>query len=104
MTKLRFLLLTLLASSPAASFAQPVDPSLYAGIRWRLIGPFRGGKATMVSGVPGNPALYYMGTAGSRGVEKGGGGAGGACRRGAVRPTGLCALRGCPSPPPPPLV
>ncbi|HEV1286402.1 MAG TPA: hypothetical protein VNU44_13870, partial [Bryobacteraceae bacterium] len=45
--------------------AQQVDPDLYAGLRWRLIGPFRGGKSTMVSGVPGNPAIYYMATAGS---------------------------------------
>src|SRR5580693_2318221 len=50
---------------PAALLAQQVDPSLYAGIKWRQIGPFRGGKATMASGVPGNPAIYYFGTAGS---------------------------------------
>ena len=58
----RVLLLVLLAG---ASFAQPVDTDLYAGLKWRLIGPFRGGKSTMVSGVPGNPAVYYMATAGS---------------------------------------
>jgi hypothetical protein len=34
-------------------------------MRWRLIGPFRGGKATMASGVPGNPRIFYFGTAGS---------------------------------------
>ena len=32
-------------------------------MKWRLIGPFRGGKATMASGVPGNPALVYVATA-----------------------------------------
>ena len=58
----RVLLLALLAG---ASCAQTVDPDLYAGLKWRLIGPFRGGKSTMVSGVPGNPAIYYMATAGS---------------------------------------
>jgi photosystem II stability/assembly factor-like uncharacterized protein len=62
MTKLHVLLLAVLASAPAALWAQSVDPQLYAGIRWRLVGPFRGGKVTMVSGVPGNPAVYYMGT------------------------------------------
>ena len=51
MTKYRFLLLALLASAAAESLAQSVDPDLYAGVQWRLIGPFRGGKATMVSGV-----------------------------------------------------
>jgi photosystem II stability/assembly factor-like uncharacterized protein len=34
-------------------------------MKWRLLGPFRGGKSTMVAGIPGNPAVYYMATAGS---------------------------------------
>src|SRR5580658_4008400 len=55
----------LLLAVSAVSFAQSVDPGLYAGMRWRLLGPFRGGKSAMVSGVPGNPAIYYMATAGS---------------------------------------
>lgn len=55
----------LVLAAHAAAFAQPVDPNLYAGMKWRLIGPFRGGKSTMVSGIPGNPAVYYMATAGS---------------------------------------
>lgn len=58
----QFLLLTFLAGSV---LAQNVDPNLYAGLRWRLLGPFRGGKATMSAGVPGNPAVYYFATAGS---------------------------------------
>lgn len=40
------------------------DQSLYAGIQWRSIGPYRGGRAGTVSGVIGNDNLYYMGTAG----------------------------------------
>ena len=39
-------------------------PSLYAGMQWRQIGPFRAGRVTGVTGVPGQPAIYYMGTAG----------------------------------------
>src|SRR5580698_5926800 len=61
----RFHRFLILAACASATWAQPVDPNLYAGLKWRLIGPFRGGKATMVSGVPGNPAIYYMATAGS---------------------------------------
>ena len=38
--------------------------SLYNGIQWRLVGPFRGGRAGTVAGVSQNPDLYYMGTAG----------------------------------------
>ena len=38
--------------------------SLYNSMQWRLVGPFRGGRAGTASGVLGNPNLYYMGTAG----------------------------------------
>jgi photosystem II stability/assembly factor-like uncharacterized protein len=41
-----------------------VDPSLYSGMRWRLVGPFRGGRVTAVTGVPGEPRLFYMGATG----------------------------------------
>ena len=44
--------------------AAQVSPSLYAGMRWRQVGPFRGGRVTAVAGVPGDAATYYMGTAG----------------------------------------
>lgn len=62
--KLAFLLSTWITAA-ALLTAQGVDPHLYAGLQWRLIGPFRGGKASMTSGVPGNPAVYYFATAGS---------------------------------------
>lgn len=48
----------------AALCAQPFDEHLFNGLRWREIGPFRGGRAMVVAGVPGNPAIYYMGTPG----------------------------------------
>jgi len=40
------------------------DQSLYEGIRWRELGPFRGGRSCTVTGVRGNPNLYYFGTVG----------------------------------------
>ncbi|MBT8204148.1 MAG: glycosyl hydrolase [Eudoraea sp.] len=40
------------------------DETLYEGMSWRQLGPFRGGRAGTVSGVLNNPNLYYMGTAG----------------------------------------
>jgi photosystem II stability/assembly factor-like uncharacterized protein len=43
---------------------QQYDPSLYSGMQWRQIGPFRAGRVTGVTGVPGQPAIYYVGTAG----------------------------------------
>ncbi len=56
---------SLVLALAAPLLAQSVDPNLYGGLKWRLIGPFRAGKSTMASGVPGNPAIYYFGTAGS---------------------------------------
>ncbi|MGE5412918.1 MAG: WD40/YVTN/BNR-like repeat-containing protein, partial [Syntrophomonadaceae bacterium] len=43
--------------------AQAFDAKLYGDLRWRLIGPFRGGWATCATGVPGDPATYYFGAA-----------------------------------------
>ncbi|MCB0372614.1 MAG: glycosyl hydrolase [Muricauda sp.] len=40
------------------------DSSLYNGMEWRMVGPHRGGRAGTVTGVPNDPNLYYMGTAG----------------------------------------
>jgi photosystem II stability/assembly factor-like uncharacterized protein len=39
----------------------PYDPSLYAGLRWRMLGPFRGGRTDAVTGVPGRPYEFYFG-------------------------------------------
>jgi photosystem II stability/assembly factor-like uncharacterized protein len=44
--------------------AQPVDPALFAGLRWRLVGPFRGGRTLTATGVPGQPNLFYFGAVG----------------------------------------
>jgi len=46
------------------ALAQPVDPSMYSGLRWRMIGPFRGGRSIAVSGVEGQPNLFYFGSVG----------------------------------------
>jgi photosystem II stability/assembly factor-like uncharacterized protein len=48
------------SSAPTLSF----DQSLYAGMRWRELGPFRGGRSSTITGVRGNPNLYYFGTVG----------------------------------------
>ena len=46
------------------SFAQDVPPSLYSGLHWRFIGPFRGGRSNAVTGVPGQPDTFYFGSVG----------------------------------------
>lgn len=45
------------------SAAPRVDPSLYSGLRWRNIGPFRGGRVNAVAGVPGT-SIFYFGSVG----------------------------------------
>ncbi len=52
------LLLLLLAAS---AIAQSVLPELVNGLKWRLIGPFRGGRAVAVAGVPGDSTTFYFG-------------------------------------------
>ena len=41
--------------------AQTIPPSAYGALRWRLIGPHRGGRVLAVAGVPGDPATFYFG-------------------------------------------
>jgi photosystem II stability/assembly factor-like uncharacterized protein len=44
--------------------AQPVSPDLFGGLKWRMIGPFRGGRVVAVAGVPGDGATFYFGSVG----------------------------------------
>jgi photosystem II stability/assembly factor-like uncharacterized protein len=41
--------------------AQQYPPSMYQEMRWRMIGPFRGGRTRAVSGVPTQPNVFYFG-------------------------------------------
>ncbi len=50
----------LLAALAPLVAAQPFDPARFAEMRWRMIGPFRGGRTVAVSGVPGQPNVFYM--------------------------------------------
>jgi photosystem II stability/assembly factor-like uncharacterized protein len=66
---------------PSSAFAQraplaarsaalsTVDPALFKGLRYRMVGPNRGGRVTAVAGVASEPATFYMGVA-SGGVWK----------------------------------
>jgi photosystem II stability/assembly factor-like uncharacterized protein len=40
------------------------DSARFNGLSWRSVGPWRGGRATTVAGVPGKPMVYYMGATG----------------------------------------
>ena len=47
--------------SPVVRAQAPYDPSLYSGLSWRMLGPFRGGRVDAVSGVTGRPNEFYFG-------------------------------------------
>src|SRR6266851_5748169 len=40
--------------------AQQYDQKLFGEMRWRCIGPFRGGRTVAISGVPHRPNVFYM--------------------------------------------
>ena len=46
-----------------ACAAQPVAPEMLNGLKWRLIGPHRGGRALSATGIPGT-SQYYFGSVG----------------------------------------
>ena len=40
---------------------QTLSKDSLAGMKWRLVGPFRGGRVEAVTGIPGNPYVFYFG-------------------------------------------
>ena len=65
---LTVMLLALMAgaySQPSGKEANPAAPATYfQPLKWRSIGPFRGGRSVTACGVIGDPLTYYMGTTG----------------------------------------
>ena len=57
------------AAAPATPPTPLEQPAAFAGLKYRLVGPFDGGRASRASGVAGDPTVYYMATA-SGGVWK----------------------------------
>jgi len=51
------------------SAQQAIDPKAYEGMKWRLVGPFRGGRVLAVTGIASQPNTYYFGAV-SGGVWK----------------------------------
>jgi photosystem II stability/assembly factor-like uncharacterized protein len=58
----RCCVVTFLFLIAALSIAQSVPPELVNGLKWRLIGPFRGGRVVAVAGVPGDSTTFYFGS------------------------------------------
>ena len=57
----QFLCLIIVALIPCVTPAQQLDPKLYQSMRWRCIGPHRGGRTVGAAGVPGQPNVFYIG-------------------------------------------
>lgn len=43
------------------ALAQPFDPSYASALKWRMIGPYRGGRTVGAVGVPQQPNVFYIG-------------------------------------------
>jgi photosystem II stability/assembly factor-like uncharacterized protein len=52
-----------LAAAPLAAKAAAIPDSAFNALTWRGIGPYRGGRALAVAGVPGQPNVFYFGAA-----------------------------------------
>src|ERR1700687_1054051 len=50
--------------SASPQTAQRFDAKLFQELRWRTIGPFRGGRTLAVTGVRGQPEIFYFGSVG----------------------------------------
>ena len=49
-----------IAAAPGVRY----QPALWSGMKYRMIGPERGGRVTAVTGVPSQPSTFYMGSTG----------------------------------------
>jgi photosystem II stability/assembly factor-like uncharacterized protein len=57
-------LLSLGSAQELCAAQAQVPDSVSGALEWRLVGPFRGGWASLAAGVPGQPQAFWMGTAG----------------------------------------
>ncbi|MGA8761900.1 MAG: hypothetical protein WB562_03340, partial [Candidatus Sulfotelmatobacter sp.] len=51
------------ASPPESESDKPEDKP-FKGMKYRMIGPFRGGRSLTAAGIPGDPTTYYFGATG----------------------------------------
>ena len=51
-------------SSGSAKEESKPEEKAFKGMKYRLIGPFRGGRSLTAAGIPGDPTTYYFGATG----------------------------------------
>ena len=59
-TGMSSMVLALFALFAISTPGQTYDQKLFQEMRWRCIGPFRGGRTVAITGVAGQPNLFYM--------------------------------------------
>src|ERR1041385_2286556 len=64
MTMRNMAVVGLLAAAAIAAAPARYPPARWTGMKYRMIGPERGGRVTAVTGVPSQPSTYYMGSTG----------------------------------------
>src|SRR5260221_12017167 len=57
----------LLVALAIGAAAQTYNEAQFKGMKWRGIGPYRGGRVLAVTGIPGSPFTYYFGSVGGGG-------------------------------------
>src|SRR5690349_4255377 len=60
----RLLPFLFVAAAAVETFHAQERQPLADALRWRSIGPFRGGRVTAVAGIESQPMVYYMGATG----------------------------------------
>ncbi|HLZ92541.1 MAG TPA: hypothetical protein VKQ28_12570 [Candidatus Acidoferrum sp.] len=55
-----WLVVAMIALGSFSANAQTYDQKLFQEMQWRCIGPFRGGRTVAITGVQGQPNLFYM--------------------------------------------
>jgi photosystem II stability/assembly factor-like uncharacterized protein len=54
-------LLSFVVTLGPTCWPQSFDRQLFAGMKWRTVGPYRGGRTRACAGVPGQPNVFYIG-------------------------------------------
>jgi photosystem II stability/assembly factor-like uncharacterized protein len=57
----KILIALLVSLCTISALAQQFEPEMFRSLRWRSIGPYRGGRTRAVSGVPSQPNVFYIG-------------------------------------------
>ena len=61
MKKYFFSLILFILQDPVQSVAQSFKPAFFSSMKWRMIGPHRGGRTVGAVGVPQQPNVFYIG-------------------------------------------